>query len=186
MSNYNYALAFVEFCNGISLEDISNVFNIPLKTLRTHARQNGWRKLADTLASRLSQTNTAPKAEQEMQRVRENRERNYQTALKLREDLDRTVDALLDGSLRVGKVLSNGSQVFVLPSIKDRLELATYAKHVAELSYRALGDTVPAPEHDTAPQPMPTVQINLPAAVALPRVLRALPEQTLTLDTDVS
>ncbi|HXJ55237.1 MAG TPA: hypothetical protein VNU68_01110 [Verrucomicrobiae bacterium] len=178
MANYNYGLAFVEFCRGISLEDISSILNIPLKTLRTHARQNGWRKLADTLASRLAQSSTTPKAEQEIQRVRENRERNYQTAQKLREDLDRTVDALLDGSLRVGKVLSNGSQVFVLPSIKDRLELATYAKHVAELSYRALGDTVSVPGPDTAPQPMPTVQINLPAAVALPRLLRALPERT--------
>jgi len=186
MSNYNYALAFVEFCSGTPLEDISSILNIPLKTLRTHARQNGWRKLADTLASRLSQTSTTPKAEQEMQRVRENRERNYQTARRLQDDLDTTVDALLDGSLRVGKVLSNGNQVFVLPSIKDRLELATYAKHVAELSYRALGDTVPATERDAAPQPMPTVQINLPAAVAMPRLLRALPERTLTLDTDVS
>src|SRR5262249_16797970 len=139
MPNYNYGLAFVEFSRGISLEDVSNTLNIPLKTLRTHARQNGWRKLADTLASRLAESSTTPKAEQEMQRVRENRERNYQTARKLQDDVDRTVDALLDGSLRVGKVLSNGTQVFVMPGIKDRLDLSTYAKHVAELSYRALG-----------------------------------------------
>ena len=179
MANYNYALAFTEFCSGISLEDISTILNIPLKTLRTHARQNGWRRLADTLASRLTQGSTAPKAEQEMQRIKENRERNYQTALKLQEDLDRTVDALLDGSLRVGKVLSNGKQIFVMPGIKDRLDLASYAKHVAELSYRALGDSLPAREPDDAPPPMPTVQINLPAAVALPRQLRALPQPTL-------
>jgi hypothetical protein len=176
MSNYNYGLAFVEFARGISLEDVSNTLNIPIKTLRTHARQNGWRKLADTLASRLAESSTTPKAEREMERVRENRERNYQTARKLQDDVDRTVDALLDGTLRVGKVLSNGQQVFVLPSIKDRLELASYAKHVAELSYRALGDALPSPERETAHQPMPTVQINLPAAVAMPRQLRALPE----------
>jgi len=176
MANFNYALAFVEFCRGVSLEDVSTMLNIPLKTLRTHARQNGWRKLADKLATRLAESDTSPKAEREMGRVRENRERNYQTAQKLREDLDRTVDALLDGSLRVGKVLSNGSQVFVMPGIKDRLELATYAKHVAELSYRALGDTLPAPEPAETCHPAPVVQINLPAAIAMPRLFRALPE----------
>jgi len=29
MSNYNYALALVEFCSGTPLEDISSILNIP-------------------------------------------------------------------------------------------------------------------------------------------------------------
>jgi len=187
--NYNYAAAFTEFVRGASLEDISNALAIPFKTLQTHARQNGWRKLASTVADQMSQPAAPPKVEREIAQIQENRRKNLDLAQRLLEDFGRQIQALSDGTLRVQKVLSNGKVVEVEPGIKDRADLAAYGKVIAEMTYRALGDIPLAREREASVPPAQAalVQINLPAAIALPRHLRGEAcAETLTLPVAVS
>jgi hypothetical protein len=161
------------------------MLNIPFKTLQTHARQHGWQKLASTVAEHMTQPVAPPKAEQEMERIRENRQKNLELAQRLLEDVNRQVEALLDGSLKVQKVLSNGKIVEVEPGIKDRAALAGYARTAGEIAFRALGDIPLARAKESVPAQAALVEIHLPAAIALPRQLRGEPEtQTLTLPNE--
>src|SRR5262249_43722304 len=137
---YLYTPAFVAYCKGASAEEIAREFEIPIESLKAKMRQEGWRTLANRLAP---QEATNPRAsERILDKIEANRAANYETAARLRNDLEKIVEALLNGTLRIkrqwqfrGKVIEYDAE----PTIADRLNIANYARTIADLTYRALG-----------------------------------------------
>ena len=50
---YPYTAAFVAYCGGAPVEELAAEFNIPIKSLQSKIRQEGWRALANRLAGRI-------------------------------------------------------------------------------------------------------------------------------------
>lgn len=170
---YNRTAAFVEYCKGSSLEDIAHALAIPLDTLTTWSHADKWALLTPKLPVAIL-PRAGAEAERAMAKIKANRERNMVTAARLQWDLERVVGQLLDGSLRVERVFANGSRVEQAPGIRDRQDLALYAKHVAELSYRALGDVESTRGiGEGGGSQVGQITIVLPGAVASPREKRA-------------
>jgi len=176
-SIYNRVAAFVEYARGgSSLEEISRALVIPLEELKRWYRKERW----DVLAPKLSLATAANAGalvddETARKRIAENRDRNLAVATKLQADLLEVVDKLRAGTLKVKKVFANGSTAEVDPSLRDRNDLALYARNVAEISYRALGDTEPCknPHTDPASPTAGQITIVLPALLAAPRDCRS-------------
>jgi uncharacterized protein (DUF1800 family) len=174
---YNRAAAFLAFARGTTIDDISQALAIPLDTLKGWIRNEGWPKLAGDLlpatvtASAPATVGATPaaKAERDLAKIQANRARNLEIAQKFQDDLLRLVQKLQDGTLKVEKVLSTGLKVEHALGLRERVDLATYAKNVAEMSYRALGDVQASREPKGLPTQAATVNIILPAQVAAPR-----------------
>ena len=169
MSDYNYAAAFVAFTRNVPVEDVAQTFAIPLTSLKNKIRTEGWAALANDY---LPLATVAPRAERDLERVQANREKNLAIAAHLQDDLIAMVEALRKGELKFKKVLATGGIVEMTPTIKDRLDLAQYAKTVSEMAYRALGDAAPS-GREGGDSPLPPganiINIILPAQVAQPR-----------------
>ena len=109
-----------------------------------------------------------------MERIKKNREDFLAATERLKVDLMKTIEALVDGSLTIEHVNSKGLITNRRPNISDRVALAQYAKTIAETSYRAHGDVLLARETDALPQQAAQIHINLPAAIARPRAERTI------------
>jgi hypothetical protein len=114
------------------------------------------------------------RGERDILRIQENREKNLQVAQGLQEDLEAQVDKLLNGTLTVTRQTATGQTIEVPVGLKERLELVNYARTVAELPYRALGDGAPSrPNEPPGGQAHGTsVTVILPEAVSAPRSAR--------------
>ncbi len=150
---------------------------IPLDTLKDWARSEGWRRLAVELQPTTTPTVPENRAERDMVKIQANREKNLAIAEQLREVLARTVTKLHQGSLKIRRMTSKGQMVELEPTFKDLRDLAAFAKDVAELGYRALGDQ-PQPQREGG-EAVPgagagQITIVLPAPVARPRQERAI------------
>lgn len=174
-SQYNRIAAFVEYCKGTNLEEISFALAIPIDHLKRWERDERWAAMVPKM-----EIACVPRADGDVERAQEkikaNRERNLEIFQKLQDDLLDVAIKLRAGELTVTKVFANGSRVELEPSLRDRCDLALYAKNVAEGSYRALGDVesvknAPAPE--AALPGAGQITIVLPAPVAAPRQVRA-------------
>lgn len=239
--------AFVAFCNRKTLEDIAQIFGIPLATLRARASSERWLTMRDKIredmvptaaalaedkviaqvleaeappATAIKEYCTVPavtgqerdavavprggpgrspelvesalpapmKAKLEL--IRRNREVNYKVACELRDDLLEVVAKLRSGELTLEKQWHNKGAVTraeVEPSIVDRVNLATYARTVADLSYRALGDMAMGEKAasdagaGTGAGAPPPITIILPGAIAGPRERQARKAQVIDL-----
>ena len=186
MSDYNYAAAFVAFTRNVPVEDIAQTFAIPATSLKNKIRTEGWAVLANDY---LPLATVAPRAERDLERVQANREKNLTIAAQLQDDLIEMVEALRKGELKLKKVLATGGIVEMQPTIKDRLDLAQYAKTVSEMTYRAHGDAAPSGREggDTAlPLGANIINIILPAQVAQPRPERVYVGQTEALTIELT
>lgn len=186
MSDYNYAAAFVAFTRNITVEDIAQTFAIPLTTLKNKVRTEGWARLATDYMPK--EAVLAPRAERDIERVQANREKNLTIATQLQDDLLAMVEALRKGELKFKKVLATGGIVEMQPTIKDRLDLAQYAKTVSEMAYRALGDAAPSGREGgdgALPPGANIINIILPAPVAHPRPERVQVAQHESLVIDI-
>lgn len=168
---YNFAAAFVEYCKGTQLEEIALALAIPYTRLKNRSVQEGWGLLVPQMVV-APVTNTA---ERGLEKIKENREKNFQIARLLQEDLLETCTKLRAGTLQFEKVFANGTSATVDPNLRDRADLANYAKSVAELSYRALGDVEQSKNAPADPALTGAQQITivLPPAVSTPRETRA-------------
>ena len=175
MEGYNWSTALVAFLRGSALEDISLTFAIPLDALKTKAKRDGWNRLfADNSAALMPLPPArGDVAEEKLAKIEANRAKNLAIAQKLQDDLAKLVDDLLAGNLTIEKTTSLGTIVSVKPSIKDRVDIANYAKTVAEASYRALGDAPAATGEGAGGGGQPVINIILPAQIAAPRAGRA-------------
>lgn len=89
-------------------------------------------------------------------------------------DVLEQVELLQNGTLTVSRQTSTGTVIKMPAGIRERADLASYAKEVAELSYRALGDAAPS-RAEGASSPNSSynpITIVLPQANALPRSAR--------------
>jgi hypothetical protein len=174
MPKYNRAAAFVEYARGTTLEEIAHALAIPYEIIKRWEHEEKWALIAPrfdkpTLANQ-------DEAERAQKKINENRERNLAIAVKLQEDLLDMATKLRDGTLKSVRVFANGLRVEVEPTLRDRCDLALYARNVAELSYRALGD-VESTKNAPAETGLPSagqITIVLPPPVAAPRAIRAL------------
>ncbi len=186
---YPYTPAFIAFCGGAPLEEISAEFKIPLDSLRAKIRQEGWRTLANRMSGRL-QVEINPN-ESTLAKIEANRAQNYEAAVKLRDHLRTVIDHLCAGTLRVKKLFHNKGQVIEYaaePTPGDWVNIATYARTIFDMTYRALGDWASdkGSKTDTAtgaPTPAPAFTVILPSAIAGPRMGGGKPDPgTLLLE----
>jgi hypothetical protein len=171
-SLYNYAAAFVEYCKGTPVEDIALALAIPLETLKAKIRTEAWQRLSGEMALSLV---PAKRAERDLAKIEDNRTKNMQIAELLQRDAFELAGRLLKGELKMKFVTPKGDVVELEPTAKDRKNIAEYANRVAEMTYRALGDSE-KPAHNAdgqAAQGGPTViTINLPPQIGVPRAER--------------
>jgi hypothetical protein len=206
---YNWPAAFTAFCTGTDYDEISTVFGIPITTLRSKASNEKWPALREKVHSHavalwnsehevpaVSESGEAPtsrsaviipdKVEAKLELIARNREENFRVACELRDHLMEQVKKLKDGSLILEKVFNGKegiSRADVSPGPGDWVNIATYARTIAEISYRALGD-VQVTEHRStgaganalgaggAGGSVPAITIILPGAIAAPRAER--------------
>jgi hypothetical protein len=177
---YAYTPAFVAFCFGTSAEEISKSFNIPIKSLKAKMRQESWLKLAERLTAR-----TMPEPalhESILDKIETNRAKNYEIAAELRIHLAKIIEALRDGKLRIKKHFHHKGQIVKYeaePSPADCLAIVTYARTIADMTYRALGDHegnggYMADASPGTPPPTPPITIVLPTVIAKPREQRQI------------
>ena len=138
---YAYTPAFIAFCGGAPVEEISAEFSIPLESLKAKMRQEGWRGLANRMAGRIT-ADLVPH-DGALAKCEANRAKNYETAVRLRDHLMEVVAALRAGTLRIKKVLHYKGQTIeyeAQPGPADWVSISNYAMTIANMSYRALGD----------------------------------------------
>jgi hypothetical protein len=187
---YPYTPAFVAFCRGAPVEEISAVFNIPLKSLQAKMRQEGWQTLANRMAGSITVDRTPN--DEALAKCEENRAKNYEIASKLRDELGKTIENLAAGTLKIKKLWHNKGDVveyWAEPTMADLLNIATFARTVHDMTYRALGDTVANGGHETdtspgASPPTPPITIVLPEAIARPRLERCINVESRILSQD--
>lgn len=174
--SYNWSAAFLAYAQGASIEEISRVQAIPQATLEYVQQRDNWPALAARLP-RSPEPHGEVKAQLNV--IKANRQKNYEIACQLRDDL---VDVVRRLRSTEGPPLTLEKQwhfrgtitrADVPLSISDRVQLATYAKLIADLSYRSLGDKDAAeggaqdvPPSQSAP---PSITIILPGLIAKPR-----------------
>lgn len=181
--NYNRAAAFMEYCNGSGLEDIAQALAIPMNCLERWHHDENWTHLARRVSTGLPVKVSEDMAERAGEKIKENRAKNFAVARALQEDLIETVQKLRLGKLKVKKSFANGLTVELDPGLRDRNDLALYARNVAELSYRALGDIAESAKNAGGEREgggPGQITIILPPAVAAPRQER----QELAYDVD--
>lgn len=184
MPNYSrqHAAAFVEFAKGQSLEEIAFGLGVPLELIKGWHRTEAWATVATQALVPVSKGVELAKRDNEAIQV--NRNKNLLIAQRLQEDLLEVVGKLRDGSLTLEKVTGKGMRLEVKPGIRDRADLANYARTVADMSYRALGDVIEVKHSGTERPDNPgagQITIVLPAMVSAPRQER--PELSLNIDS---
>lgn len=187
---YNYTAAFVAWLNGTPVEEISHIYSIPIDTLKTHMREEQWGRLQEHLPLVTNQLMTTGQntelqkagkdVDAKMELVKRNRDENFELACKLRKDLTGVVDRLLAGELKLERQWchkGNVTRTEVDPTIIDRVNLAAYARTIADLTYQALGDrgAVSGAKDGLSgdgASGTPAITIILPGAIAAPREQR--------------
>lgn len=183
---HNYVSAFVQFCQGVPVEEISVVCDIPMEILKRHVSEQKWQSLATKVQTEarvmaLSGT-TLPgipdRAEAKAKLIQENRERNYQLWCQLRDDAAILIGELgKPGGLRFKRYWHNKGEIVdkeCQMTMGDRTALANYLQMIAIGTYQSLGDKaiVSGAREDGStlnPSTAPAITIVLPGAIAYPR-----------------
>lgn len=204
---YNYPAAFVAFCNGHPLPEIAEVLGIPEKTLRAHISNEKWVALRDQLPLSTTSLAAVPvptqqpgrnpfapnvlmgnnpsllpaEMQKKLQVLADNRKTNFDHHTRLRNHLEKIISELEAGTLEFEQIVNakgiGPTTVHRQPNMQDMVALATYAKMVQDMGYRALGD-VSATEggkqdagvNSGAP---PAITIVLPGAISVSRSERS-------------
>ncbi len=172
---HNLPAAFLGFARGQTLDELSQTMAIPLSTLQEYAQKQNWLALAAKLS-------VAPEPQgilkAQLAVIEANRKKNFQIASDLRDDLIDVVRNLRStgGHAMIEKQWHYRGAVTraeVPMSISDRATLASYAKTIADLTYRSLGDRDAAEggghEGPANAQSAPTITIILPGVISRPR-----------------
>lgn len=181
----NYAAAFVEYCKGMPVEEISQSFGILEQTLRQKISEQKWAVLANQVKEETALMlrgetgigRSPDKVEARAAVIQENRERNYSLWCELRDEAAEVIHALRAGKLRFKKYWNNKGQIIekeTAPTMNDRTALASYLQMIAMGTYQALGDkgVISGAKMDGIgdnPQGVPQITIVLPGAICAPR-----------------
>lgn len=170
------AAAFVEFCKGQTLEEISFGLSIPIDLVKNWYHNENW--LGNSRQALVPVQRVGELAKRDTAAIEANRQVNLNIARKLQEELLETIDKLRKGELILEKVFANGRREKVLAGPKDVECIANTARTVADISYRALGDVIEI-KHTGDQRPDAgggagnQITIVLPSLVATPRQKRA-------------
>lgn len=200
MVAYNWAAAFTAFVGGSSLDEVSAVFGIPEHTLKKRAIDEKWNVNREKIleqskalvlagpapVSQLEANNALlpPEVRARLALIKHNREVQYQRAVKMGEELDKILAGLVDKTYKVGKWMAvpkaGPTWVEAEPGPADLVNIATYARTLADLAYRALGDAAADGQERRAEvsatnSPQAAITIILPTSIAAPRGERVLP-----------
>lgn len=115
---------------------------------------------------------------QKFERLLANRELNLGQAAKLREYLDTLLTDLLTGKMEMEQIFHNKGAIVrttrkVSPA--DLVNIATFARSIHDMTYKALGDTTAQTEKGqdgpvgANSGAVPQIIINLPSSIAMPR-----------------
>ena len=187
--------AFAAYCEGLGMTEIAISLDVNYETLRTKSAREDWPEARNKLIfSRIDQSVIVKdKVEQQIARIKDNREKNLAEAVKLRDVLVEIATKLQAGTLTVTKAFQfKGTPVLVEtpPSTGDLVNIATFARTVADLTYRALGDQSADSKSDfnvnaAALQPPPGITVILPACAVEPRQRRAkTPKPAIDVQAD--
>lgn len=184
----NWPAIFVAYSNGGAALDICREFGISMPELESRALRENWGMLREKLpvSDSLVVTDFGQEGLAAIERIRENRERNYAIIVKMQEDLADLVQRLRDDKITIIEFKTTRDGVHELerpPGFKDRVQLAEYAAKVFEMSYEALGDRpggkdgLPLGKGNTENKVV--FQINLPEAISQPRRSNRVPETVI-------
>lgn len=179
----HYAPAFIEYCRGTPLEEISMIMGIPEGTLRSRASEEKWNQLRDSLPARLGmdlavEPQGREKAQAQAMLMQKNREENYALWCKLRGEAAGVIEDLCAGKLKFTRYFHNRGSVVehvCEPTMADRTALANYLQMIAMGTYAALGDrgaTTGAKDGADAfrdATQAPAITIVLPGVISAPR-----------------
>lgn len=108
----------------------------------------------------------------------QNRATNFDQADKLRTYLSKLVEKLLSGEMKMEQIFHHKGTITRTTreiSPADLVNIATFARSIHDMTYKALGDTIAqtergqdSPSGNGGPQ-LPQIVINLPSAIAQPR-----------------
>lgn len=122
--------------------------------------------------------------QKKLQGLMANRQLNYVQGANLRKYLDTLIQKLLSGELKMEQVFHNKGQIVRTTreiSPADLVNIATFARTIHDMTYKALGDTAAQTEKGQDGQPgqtmAPQIIINLPSAIAQPRQQVAMLEE---------
>lgn len=156
-SSINWASIFLAFTRGAGPEELAEVFAVPVHLVRQRIKNEGWSALRDSADTLLPAADDSvrrriedlqvQKAEARLQQIEDNRRANFEVACALRDDLFNLIRQIQDGTAKVEKLFCHKGEVIRAEqdvSYSDRVNLANYARTIADLSYRALGDSAAA------------------------------------------
>jgi len=208
MVPYNWTAAFTAYVGGASLDEVSQVFAIPEERLKKRSIDEKWpvfrEKILDQARALLpavtggagqtsalvAQNDLLPAdVRARMELVRQNREKNYKDACDLRDELRKVIEGLQSKTYKVTKLSVYKGMVIPTemdPGPGDLVNIATFARTIADLSYRALGDAAAdgqerKPDPGATNNPQAAITIILPAAIGQPRGLRQMPSDSSTV-----
>lgn len=200
VSHHNWAAAFTAFVGGATIDEVAAVYDMPVETLKRRSIDEKWSLMRDKILEQskaLVVSNAGPVSALQAQNdllpaevrarlalIKHNREVQYQRAVKMGEELDDILQKIRAGTYRVGKHISvpkvGPVWVEAAPGPADLVNIATYARTLADLAYRALGDAAAdgqerRPDPGATNSPQQAITIILPTAIGAPRGERVLP-----------
>lgn len=186
VTRFNWPAAFVAYCNNCPLEEIAQVYGMEMNTLQLAIARDGWARLRATIPQAQEKALTTPnEGELKLRRLQENREKNLKVWADLRDDLVGVVEQLRNGKLRMEKLFFSAKTCMVVreevePTMGDRVNLATYARTIADGTYRALGDfeaqEKAGQDAKVGQTNSPSITIILPACISKARGDRSITE----------
>ena len=116
IARHPWTAAFVAYCNGSPIDEIAQVFDIPLKMLHAKMAGDGWAGLrarlplatlqqTDKTREQRTPTGLIPAIAAKLELLQQNRDANLSLFVQLREHATEMVRALRDGTLRMDKAV---------------------------------------------------------------------------------
>lgn len=161
--------AFIAFCRGFSLEEISEHFKIPLPTLSRRAAEEQWAVLASELPLLKREKNTT---RADLERLEANRSANLKMFADLRREVTKALEKYSKGELMLERLFHHQRTATIVRAEQvagpdTLLQLANAARIVSEGTYRALGDVTSQEDPSKRGAAAPAqITILLPGVVA--------------------
>lgn len=146
---YPWSAAFLAFCKGFTVPQISGVYGIPERTLEARAVDEHWAALASELTVAKTPSQATRELKASLEDLEANRSKNLRVFERLRNVLSEKITQLERGELKIVKPFFSArtgevTTAEIDPAPADLVQIAQAAKLVAEGTYRALGDAVAA------------------------------------------
>lgn len=185
--------AFAAYVQGMSLREISEAVSLDYDSLRRKSTDDDWSSARQQLVmTRVEhRVDLVDKVEQQIARIKANRETNLEAVAKLRDHAVEIIGQLQAGTLKVQKPFNTKLGPILMdmnPSTSDMVNIARYLQIIADLGYRALGDapadskTAAANASASTTGAPPGITVILPSVAVNPRPRRAQKARAEVID----